>query len=276
MKTNKIQLVKLLFLVAITAALFNCKGKQGDPGPAGAKGDTGVTGATGPSLAGTISGVLTLTLANGTQPTDMSGVAVKNNKGGSDTTTTTGAWSLNEVTGIYNLTFSKAGYGTTTVYGSGFVGGGNSYLNTVALSQPPSFTVSLALDTVGGHSTATKDLHINVDFTINSTPPLEQDAEVFVYYSTSSTVDTANYMGLTVITVPAGQTTYKGSITGADLLAAQIESGQIVYMVAYPSSAPAALSSKYVKETTGKTVYTALGQPSPLPTAPVVYVQVPQ
>ena len=262
MKTQTMHLFKPLLFVIIAVALFNCKGKQGDPGP---------TGAAGPSLSGTITGILSLTTSNGTPPSNLSGVIVTNNKGASDTTTATGAWSLPEVTGIYTLTFTKAGYGTTKVYGSGFSGGGTSYLNTVALSQPPTFTVNFAtptaLDTLGGNSTATKDLHISANLTIANAPT--QDVEVFIYYSTNSGVDTANYMGLTAIT---GQATYTATITGAELLAAQIESGEIVYMVAYPSATTTTLSSKYVNESTGKTVYTALGAPS----APVVSMKVPQ
>ncbi len=264
-----------LLSITILLSLFNCKGKQGDPGPAGAKGDTGTTGATGatgPALSGTISGVLTLTTSNGTPPANMSGVIVTNNKGASDTTNNNGEWSLPETTGVYTLIFTMAGYGTTTVYGSGFSGGGNSYLNTVALSQKPTFTVtSLVLSTASGTtsdtSTLTKDSHINAAITLGGTIP-DQDLEVFVYYSTYSGVDTGNYMGMTVVTIPAwaGQKTstsaYSASITGADLLAAQIVTGQTVYMVAYPSSAPTALSSKYVNESTGKTVYTSLGAAS--------------
>jgi|GEM_PF-853394 len=252
MKTKAIKLNSIiLFTVVIT--LFNCKGKQGDPGPAGS------TGSTGPSLSGTIQGVLTLTSSNGTQPTDMSGVTVKTNKGDSAVTNTSGEWSLNEVTGIYTLTFTKAGYGTTTVNGYNFAGGGTSYLNTVALSQTPLDTVGIVLDTVGGNSSATKDLHINVTLNITFATAQTEDREFFIYYSTSSSVSSSNYMGMVTVAVPATQTTYKTTITGSDFLAAQIAAGQVVYVVAYPSATSAALSSKYVNESIGKTVYTALG-----------------
>ncbi len=252
MKTQLIRTLTYSLMLVIAVALFNCKGKQGDPGP------------DGPALSGSINGVLSLTTSTGTLPTDLSGVTVKTNKGDSAVTNTAGVWTLNETTGIYTLTFTKSGYGPTIVNGYSYVGGSAAYLNTVALSQTPNFTVGFAtpaLDTIGANSTATKDLHINVNLTIGGTVP-EQDLEVFVYYSTNSGVSSTNYMGMSVITVPAGQATYKGSITGANLLAAQIETGDIVYMIAYPSSAPTALSSKYVNESTGKTVYTALGAAS--------------
>jgi len=250
MKTN--QIVYGLILCS-SALFFSCKGTQGDPGP---------TGPTGASLSGSINGIVTLTTSTGTQPTNMSGVTVKTNKGDSAVTSASGSWILNEVTGIYTLTFTKAGYGTTTVYGYNFAGGGNSYLNTVALNQAPVYTASVVLDTIGGNSTLTKDLHMNVNLTISGTAGQVQDMEYFIYYSTSSSVSASNYMGMINAGVPASQTAYKGSITGANFLAAGILPGQVVYVIVYPSSTTPTLASKYVDEATGKTIYTGLGQPS--------------
>jgi hypothetical protein len=247
------QLKKCGYHIAMLLSMaiwLNCKGKQGDPGP------------TGTSLSGSINGLVTLTSANGTQPADMSGVVVKTNKGDSVLTNTAGAWTLKENTGIYTLTFTKAGYGITTINGYGFAGGGSSYINTTALSQVPLYTTSITLDSIGGNSTSTKDLHMNVNLTIAGQTGQKQDMEFFVYYSTSNGVSANNYMGMTTVTVPASQTSFKGAITGSDFLNAGIQVGQVVYVAVYPSAASTALSSKYVDESTGKTVYTALGQAS--------------
>jgi hypothetical protein len=252
-------IVYTLFL-SIVIMLLNCKGSQGDPGPAGASGSI---------LSGSINGVLTLTNANGTQPTDLSGVTVKTNKGDSTVTNTSGSWTLNEITGVYTLTFTKSGYGTNTVFGYNFPGGGSSYLNTVALNQAPVYTTSVTLDSIAGNSTATKDLHMNVNLTIAGMVGQTADMEFFIYYSTNSSVSASNYMGMINAAVSASQTTYKGSITGADFLSAGITTGQVVYVVVYPAATTPTLSSKYVNETTGKTVYTALGQPSVVENLPV-------
>jgi hypothetical protein len=86
--------------------------------------------------------------------------------------------------------------------------------------------------------------------------------EFFVYYSTDNGVSDSNYMGMINVTVPASQSSFRGTITGSNFQSAGIQPGQVVYVAAYPSSAPAALSSKYVNEVLGKIVYTALGHAS--------------
>ena len=85
-----------------------------------------------------------------------------------------------------------------------------------------------------------------------------EDRQVFVYYSTNSSLSASNYMGMVSVSIPATQTSYKTTITGADFLNAGIQSGQTIYAVAYPSAATMAMSSKYINETTGKTIYTSL------------------
>jgi hypothetical protein len=247
MKTMK----HLLFCI-VGLFLLNCKGKQGD------------SGTVGPALSGSIKGRVTLTTSNGTQLSNMSGVTVTTNTGTSAITDTAGIWTLNETTGIYTITFAKTGYGTTTINGYNFSGGGNSYINGVCLSQAPVYTVSTVLDTIGGNSSSTKDLHMNVNLTVTGAVGQIEEMEFFGYYSTSSVVSSSNYMGMINIPVPATQLSFKGSITGADFLSAGIEPGQLVYVVVYPSSSSPTMSSKYVDENTGRNVYTSLGQASPI------------
>jgi hypothetical protein len=245
----KTKITNMLFVVLVIT-LLNCKGKQGSPGPAG------------PLSSGSINGLVTLTSSNGTQLSDMSGVTVKTNKGDSVITNTAGAWTLNELTGIYTITFTKAGYGPNTVAGYNFAGGNNSYINSIALNQAPLYTATMTLDTIGGNSSSTKDLRMNVNLTITGATGQAQDMEFFVYYSTNSGVSSSNYMGMTTVVVPASQPSFKGSITGSDFLNAGIQIGQVANVIVYPSSASTTLSSKYVNESTGKTIYTSLGQPS--------------
>jgi hypothetical protein len=249
-KRNLIKIKGCVLVIMSVMSLINCKGKQGDPGP------------TGSGLSGSINGIVTLTAANGTQPSDMSGVVIKTSKGDSTTTNSSGAWTLNESSGTYSLTFSKTGYGTTTVNSYNYAGGGTAYLNASALSQAPAYTNSITLDTTNGNSSGTKDLHINVNIAIAGQTGQQQDMEFFVYFSTNNGVSASNYMGMINVVVPASQSSFKGIITGANFESAGIQPGQVVYVTAYPSSASPALGSKYVNEVSGKTIYTALGQAS--------------
>jgi hypothetical protein len=249
----KTTITNTFFFLVLVTTLLNCKGKKGDPGP---------SGSAGPVSSGSINGIVTLTSSNGTQLLDMSGVTVKTNKGDSVITNTAGVWSLNEVTGIYTITFTKPGFGTNTVAGYNFAGGGNSYITNVSLSQIPSYSATMTLDTIAGNSSTTKDLKMNVNLAITGATGQAQDMEFFVYYSTNSGVSSSNYMGMISIVVPAAQTSFKGSISGVDFLNAGIQPGQIANVIVYSSSASAALSSKYVNESTGKIIYTSLGQPS--------------
>ncbi|HSZ71049.1 MAG TPA: hypothetical protein VK750_00130 [Cytophagaceae bacterium] len=247
MKPNFMKTLHYLLLFIMAVSLFNCKSKQGDPGPSG------------PALSGSINGIVSLTTANGTIAADLSGVTVKTNKGDSTTTNASGAWTLNESTGIYTITYSKQGYGTTTTNGYSFVGGGNSFINGTSLSQVPNFTSSITLDTM--NSTSTRDRLVGVIMTITGQSQPEA-RNFFIYYSTDSGVSSTNYMGMTTASVLPTATSLTTNLSGSVLEAAGILQGQVVYIVVYPSSATAANSSKYVNESTGKTIYTALGQAS--------------
>lgn len=139
------RLLGILFLAG--TVLASCKKETGVPGPAGPQGSPGPNYDTG-----TVQGAvlmyneLSLPLQNrsGVIVTLIEGVQLVN-----DTTDSSGHYTFHNVlTGTYNLTFSKQGYGTMKIFGFSFFAGGNAptpSVEDVYLLQIPRATVPIAL-----------------------------------------------------------------------------------------------------------------------------------
>jgi hypothetical protein len=213
---------------------------------------------TSPALSGTLTGFVTTYDQYGFKVlSDISGVSVHISDGAHDSSTTnaSGQYTFSNLsTGSYNISYSKAGYGTVNAYDYGFTGGGTLNRNA-SISKIPSFSLYNVTDTIETVSTELGVLIRGVD-------TADQVARSFtVFGSASSAVSSSpgSYTYANTGTIKAGQTTWSLFITSEELHENGLASGSTVYFMVYPYSTGA---PTYADPTTGRTTYTALGTPA--------------
>jgi hypothetical protein len=267
-KNKKHMKKTIIKLSALSIILLAVSCKKGDTGPAGS------TGSTGPNLSGNIQGFITLYDAAGSKIlSSLKGDSITLTSNSSSVvlktvTDSTGKYVLpNITTGNYNLTVSRAGFGTVLSQDMQFTGGGTDFKNA-ALSQIP--TISVSALTAKDSTTAPTIIKNTTDTTVQpekyialsgTLTPTAGGSEVIVYVSnpngTSVSNTLANFSTYYTLAVKAGANTFSLLIPTANLYDLQFTSGNTVYFEAYVIGASTG-SSSYVDVTTGKTVFTAI------------------
>jgi len=242
------------------ALIGNCfwPGREGPQGPEG------------PELRGTLYGFVTLIKANGDQPADRSGVRVSADWSWAATQTdSAGEWAFSRAeTGIYTLTFSKDGYGTSKEVQVQFVGGGDRNIGTVNLCEPPAFFI----DSVWTRVPKTGDTNSVYLGARASDSLVHGQYKVILFFSHGASVsrDPASYLAAS-----PENTFFIGGIdsTGIRLqpvafASAGFQSGDTLYTVAYAASAGSE-NSGYLDLSTNRFVYTNIDT---LPSNRLVFV----
>lgn len=234
----KTQSAVIVCILIISFSALNCKGSDGPAGPSG------------PKLKGDITGLILLVNENGTQPADKSGVSVAI-EGTSITTTTdaSGSFVLAGLeTGVYTITYSKSGYGLSKTVKYQFTGGGQVFLGTISLCQPPSFSVSSLSNTTG----------TSITTTLSSSSTAVKSVVYFIGSNNSVSSNPQNYLGsVWYVSVTFTNGTATLTFSSSTFRGAGLASGSTAYVVAYGIT-DGTRSSGYTDVTTGRYVYTNL------------------
>jgi hypothetical protein len=225
-------------------------------------GATGATGPAGPLSTGTLSGYVTTLDEYGYKlNTAQGGVSIHLSDSSMDSTLTNSAgfYSISNIkTGVYStLTYSANGFAPVVVNDYSFLGGG-----TILRNQSMSAYPSLSLFNISGTDTT---IGTDMGLQIRGTDSAQQSPRSFIVFaSTTSTVSSApgNYTYVnTNGGIKATLSNWTLFVYAQDLHDSGLPSGSTVYFIVYPISTNA---PTYIDPTTGKTVYTALGTPSPV------------
>ena len=241
-----------LSVVIILAVLISSCTKTGPQGPSG---PTGPSGTTGPNLMGTLEGYVSTFDQYGYKVTsDQGGVLVKIDDAANDSATTdaSGKYTFsNLATGTYNLTYSKANYGTFKAVDFGFVGGGTT-LRNASLSQFPTFSLTAVNDTI---ETIAGTPGVLVRGTATADASTRSYA-VFVSSSSSVSSNPANFtFANTNGTIRATNTNWGVFISSRELYDAGLNSGTTAYLAVYPIATG---TPTYTDLSTGRAIYTAI------------------
>jgi hypothetical protein len=254
-------------LVSSAILLAFCT-KSGATGPAGANGATGAPGAqgnTGPALTGNLKGYIShYDLSGAKILTNLAGDSVKLD--GTTNYTITDANGLytfaNLVTGSYNLTITKPGFGLNKIQSIPFTGGTTDEYRNAGISKSPTTNLTnfTASDTVVGGANSIK-------LRVYTAPQLyAQTVVVFVGNPGASTVTASSGSNSTYYTIninPNATATTK-IIATTDLYDAGFGGGGMAtaYYAAYLVGGNTSASS-YVDQSNNRTVFTAIS-PTPL------------
>lgn len=239
---------KIIFMAGILAILAGC---SKDPGP---QGPQGTQGNGGPSLSGNLAGYVSLYDQYGSKLLIGGDSVLVTIASSSDSTYTdsTGKYQFNNLTtGVYDLTFSKAGYGGSKINSQQFTGGGTLYVRDEKLSQIANFNV------IGMHdSLNTTDLLIT-DSVAAADAKLRS---VVVYIGTTPAVsaDPANFVNTVFKNIAANAVSAVIDIPLSDLTNLGFTSGQTVYFATYGIASNYSAASSYEDFTTGRNVFTAI------------------
>ena len=168
----------------------------------------------------------------------------------STTTDSIGYWRFTNLkSGVYNIMFSKQGYGTTKLIKYNFVPSDtmNSLYNM--LFQIPDYYISVL------HATELRD-SIEVSGKISENTNYSRYAMLF--YSLDSTVDYNNYNLEEYLILYPDSSTFDFTVTKNLLHDSGLQSGSIVYLAAYTYTGLTA----YTDSVSGKLVYTSFSHKS--------------
>jgi hypothetical protein len=215
-------------------------------------GDTGPAGAAGPALTGNITGFVNLfdqygghiLLDNDSSLVSLDGTSTLSY------TDSLGRYLFSGLqTGIYNLTCSHAGFGTTKVNSLQFTGGGDLYRD-IRLSAIPSFQVdSISIASAPGMLTLTGHLAADVQ---------QRSVLIFAGSASNTSADPATYLTFYSRNVMPNQGTFNIQVPTTDLNALGLTTGEQVYFAAYAATTTFNNSSSYEDLNTGRTVFTAI------------------
>lgn len=235
-----------LTVFAFCVLIIGCTGKQGDPGPAGAVGANGTNGS--PTL-GSMVGAISLLDTQGQPLADFSGANVAlDNTNISATTRTDGTFTIGNVpAGTYDITFTKAGFGTSKAISVVYAGGPASiYIlangqKIMRLAQFPIFTIS--------------NFTVNISSgNIVASGTNSSSGQVIFFAHTTNTVSNLNYTRLGAS--QPGQTSFSNVVVTAT---SNFASGSTVYVIAYPLNSS---GSEYFSIVFNKSFFTAVGTPT--------------
>lgn len=247
-QNHSMKKISIYFALMIASALFfSACSKTGATGPAGS------TGPAGPSLSGTLEGYVDLFDEYGDLQGGTGGVYVTV-PGKTDTsfTASTGMFTKNLTTGTYELDFGKSGYGSLKAASVNFVGGGTQYINNhFEMTKPATWIISglsVGSATVAGAPVASASV------TVGSTDTRARKAICF-YSKTAGVSNTpGTYLGSFIINIPANALNGVANLSTANANAAGVQSGDAIYLIAYPIAVNNSAST-YADISTGKTVY---------------------
>lgn len=253
-KSNPMQIrfITVVMILGITALFSSCA-KEGPTGP---------TGPAGPGYTGTISGHVSLYDQYGNKilsNLDSVGIQLNANPNNSvlftaDTTVRPNIYGYyiynNIFTGQYYFTAADTGYGATTVNYFYFVSGA---LNVdIKLSAKPAFSLI---------SVAYQDSITQVDSLIISCTPDPQIRSCIIFVNGSSSTATGeNYVLSYIKTIPANATQINAIITKQELIDAGFVHDSLVYYTVFSHAVND--QSAYEDQSTGKTVYNAISNPT--------------
>lgn len=247
----------LLSSVIVGSLLGGCSGKDGDPGPAGTTGAQGPVGPSGQNLSGGLFGFVNPVDEQGA-PQAKNGVTVTL-EGATPITATSDANGRFEFTnvrnGTYNLSYSRAGYGTVRRFGLGHVGGDQpTALGAATLTQIATTVASTTTATINPSAGA-----VVLNFTLSKPAPANTWRYAVLASSTpTATAATSTLIsggGITVGGSPVASYPGNSIIDKSNLINAGFPSGSTVYLTVYGS--PNNIAS-YTDPTTGRAVYSSL------------------
>ena len=175
-------------------------------------------------------------------------------------TDSTGKWTLSNIqTGTYEIDISKNTYGSTKRINQQFVGGGTVYIGNDYLSEVPNFTVV----SITGTLLTSGKLRVQGVLSYTSQQSFGRNVLLFIGTTSSVSSNPATYLGVVNAYAFYDSTTFTVDIPNTTFNGFGIPSNSTAYIIAYPSSATAAGSSRYTDLATGRFFYTSLGSPSP-------------
>jgi hypothetical protein len=270
-------------------------GETGEQGPTentgaqGPIGETGEQGPEGPALSGRWVGHMYLLELDGRLAADHSGITVTlmapvsltsvgPSLPSSVQTDVSGQFVFPEmVTGLYSLSFSKEGYGTTYYYNMSFTGGGDQRWRAygdipvdTALIKAPDFQIE-SISTTNNQYNSDGTFYVKV-----ATNGAGKNRDVMLFWSTSESVSSQNYMGYRISSVGNYESEMEGFGPGDSVFDLSRNSSYdnlpagTLYFKAYPVShsvySQEGLSIQwpgiYPDRVTGRLTFTSLGAPS--------------
>jgi hypothetical protein len=221
---------RTLFLLGLMMILFSCKKEVYYE-----------------ALKGELKGRVGLT-DNSSTITDYSGVSVildGSSPGLQTTTNAKGEYNFTDVkTGIYDIVFSKEGYGTYKLVSYQFIGGNiPTFIYPISLGKVPDFSItSLQVDT-GRYSPYTYFVNVTGKISVLTYSYLR------VYLSDRPDVSYTNYQATDVIFVNnTGEITYN-----LNNIISKYPKGKQLYIIVYPGIYS---SSSYIDLSSGNSIYT--------------------
>jgi len=223
-----------LFALSISLIITGCK-KDDDP--------------VKPVITGTINGSVKLYNYYGTQNTNAAGIivtAVEANL--SDTTDANGKWEIKNIPArTYTISFFRWGYGSWKVYGYKYDADVTKTLDTVSLSQTPSYSIYNLNKMVTPASPDEVDL-IGM---FNGTIPLgTKYIRLFIGSFSAVSSNPSKYAFSVRTESKSGD--YAAVIKSQTFINSGITPGQKAYIIAYPESI---LSTSYTDPATGRFWY---------------------
>ena len=233
---------------AIVISLFMLQSCKKEAGPAGPQGPAG------PILSGNLFGFVDLLDQYGNKIiVGNDGIQVTLDGTGKSTyTNSNGKYQFDSLaTGVYNLTFSKAGFGTMRLLTQQFIGGGDVDRDT-KMSIVPAFSVSSLTATI---DTA----NVTLTAPLSSTDTRLRTAVFFLGANSAVSSDPANYLlSYNKQTTNGNLNTAIIKIPIAELQSAGFGSGSTLYFSAYGASASFASSSTYEDLNSGRSYFNGL------------------
>lgn len=254
----------LITTVAIAIGIASCKKQAGQDGPQGSQGPSG------PTLTGNLKGFINHYDFSGSKiTTNLLGdsVSIDGTSQVSITDAAGGFSFSNLVTGVYNLTIKRTGYGFSKMQSVQFTGGGDTYRNGNISKLPgTNLTTFSAIDTVS--------FGVNVVRLRGTVPALATTQNLIMYVSlpgnsvvNSTSTNQSNFY-VVAINAGTGSLSFKKDIPTTDLYDLGFASGNTIYFAAYTLGGNTAASS-YSDLTNNKTIFTALGTTPLYSNAPV-------
>lgn len=251
MRPTNLKTTTYAILIVAIATIFSCKKKDHQDQP------------TTPTT-GTLTGTVQTWDDKMNQINDKGSITVSIQSGGDSSSTltdTTGKFVFNNLPfGTYNLTFSKAGYGTMKMFG---------VQHAYNASQTPTVVSNINFGKIaatGVSSLGVRDTVIygmpGIRFSYGFTPKPATTDTVFArfFLGTDSTVSSTNYTAVDSLRTIQFQVFVPVGFTDSTLKTMGFTSGQTVYFRMYGDSY---VSNSYVDSATGKRVF-----PNVNPTTP--------
>lgn len=246
---KKIFTLSFIAILSITLFIQSCKKEAGPAGP---------QGPAGPILTGNLFGFVDLLDQYGTKIiTHNDSVLVSlDGTGKTCLTDVNGKYHFDSLTtGIYNLTFSKTGYGTMRLLTQQFTGGGDVDRDT-KMSAIPTFSISTLTVTVDS-------ANVNLTGTLSTIDTRIRTSALFLGGTSAVSSDPVNYLlSYSKATTNANLNGFTLKIPLTDLQNEGFGSGSTLYFSGYGAATSFTTSSAYEDFNTGRAYLNALSSTS--------------